>query len=318
MVELVGRFEVLGPLVERIADVSPLPLALALLFQLLKLGALSRAWHCIVQAAYPQSHIRTRDTLAPYIASVGINAVVPAKAGFLARAVLARKRIPGSGYQTIAGTMLMESCLGVVPILVLVSAAIGMGIVPAGTVWSALTPSAVAHPSGLVVATLVAGALALGLAFLSTDRFRTLVRDVARRLGRGAAILSRPAALGQALLAQMVAWGLRLACIWAFLVAFGVDAGPRTVLLVVMVQMLSSMVPLAPNGAGAQQGLMVLALAGAAAPGAILAFAVGMQAAIALLDVVVAAGALAYLGIPRGALRDLRRPAAEPAVTPAI
>jgi uncharacterized membrane protein YbhN (UPF0104 family) len=317
MLDIADRFDALGPLLERIADVSPIPLALALLLQLLKLGAMSRAWHCILQSAYPHSRIRARDTVAPYIAGVGINAVVPAKAGFLARAVLVKKRIPGSTYETITGTVVMETCLGVVPVIVLVAIATATGIVPAGTAWSALTPGSVAHPPAAVVVALVTAGLALGLAAAWVPPARARVGRIVRRLGQGAAIVRHPAALGHALLALTVSWGLRLACICAFLVAFGVDASPRTVLLVVLVQILSALIPLAPNGAGAQQGLMVLALAGTAPSGTILAFAIGMQAAIALVDVVAAAAALAVLGVPRGALRELRRPLPEAAPVPA-
>ncbi len=59
-----------------------------------------------------------------------------------------------------------------------------------------------------------------------------------------------------------------------------------------MVQILAGLVPVAPNGAGAQEGLLVVALAGVASAGSVLAFGVGMQAALLIADVLAGAAAL--------------------------
>ncbi len=315
MLELGGPFEVLGPILGRIADVSPLLLGLALAFQLAKILAMSQVWRRILQAAFPRSSIRARDTVAPYLAGVGLNAVVPAKAGLLARAVLMRRALPAAGYETLAMTIMVEFLIGFAPAIGLVVVAIGMGILPGPAGWTGLLPGAVPH--ALAVALGLVAVLAL-LAPVVARRGRTRDRALAagRRLRQGAAILGSGRALAQVLVAHGLVWALRLGCIWAFLGAFGVNATPRTVLLVVMVQMLSSLVPVAPNGVGAQQGLMVLALAGVASSGSILAFAVGMQASIAILDVVAGAAALALHGAPLRVLRELRSTARDPAPAP--
>ena len=302
MLELTSPLEMAGPFLGRLAHVSPALLAIALALQLLKVGVMSQVWRRILQAAYPSTHIRTRDTVAPYVAGVGINAVVPAKAGVLARAVLMKRRLPGATYEGLTMTMLVESLLGMVALVGLLPIAIAMGVVPSPAGFTPHTASLV--PGGAPVALLAS--LFRALAVVRGGRRRAGLRDSFRRFRQGAAILGRAKALSQALLGTVAAWALRLSCICAFLAAFGLDSTPRTVLLVVIAQMLSSFVPIAPNGAGAQQGLMVLLLAGVATPASILTFSLGMQAAIALVDVVAGAVALAAHGNPLRVLHEIR------------
>ena len=71
-------------------------------------------------------------------------------------------------------------------------------------------------------------------------------------------------------------------------------------MLVVLAQILASLVPITPNGAGAQQGLIVVVLAGAASTGAALSFGVGMQAAVVVADVLAGLAALALTGVGEG------------------
>lgn len=318
MFEFSTPFESLGPLAGRLADVSPLPLALALTFQLLKVGAMSQVWRRILQAAYPSAEIRVRDTIAPYVAGVGINAIIPAKAGLLARGALMKRRVPRSTYETLSMTVLVESLLGVVPVVCLMATALSLGVAPGIGGWTGIAPGAAARAPGEAFLVILTSACIVAFAIARTGRARARVRRVAVRLRQGAAIFGRGRVLAQVLAAEVVVWALRLACIGAFLEAFGLDASPHTVLLVVMVQMLSSLVPVAPNGAGAQQGLMVLALGGVASPQAILTFAIGMQAAIAVVDVAAGAAALAVSGTPWRTLRDPRRTTDQIALAPTI
>ena len=99
-----------------------------------------------------------------------------------------------------------------------------------------------------------------------------------------------------ALLGQCAAWALRLASIACF--PRGVRPHPDTEpgRVVVLAQVLASLVPVTPNGAGAQQGLIVVVLAGAASTGTTLAFGVGMQAAVLVADVLAGLAALALTG----------------------
>lgn len=306
MIEFTSPLEALGPLLGRLADVSLPLLALGLLFQLGKMTAMSQVWGRILREALPGERIRRRDTLTPYIAGVGINAIVPAKVGVVARAVLVKRRVPSATYETLSATMVVEALIGTLSTFALLTVAVAMGIVPSPHGVFGAVPHAVSLvPGGLLAVAPVAAVVVASLALLAR-RHRSRVADAARRFRQGAAILGHGRALGQVALGVGVVWVMRLACIGAFLAAFGLDSGPRTVLLVVIAQALSGMVPVGPNGAGTQQGLMVLLLAGVATASSILTFAIGMQAAIAILDVVVGSAALAAHGNPLRVMREIR------------
>ena len=317
MFELTSPLEAIGPLLGRLAGVSVPLLALGLAFQLLKMTAMSQVWGRILREALPAARIRRRDTFAPYAAGVGINAVVPAKAGLVARAVLVKRRLPGATYETVTATMVVESLVGTISTLGVVAVAVGMGVVPSPHGALGLAPLAASRvPGGILVAILGASA-ALVAATVLARRCRGRMADAARRFRQGLAILGHGRALAHVMLGVGLVLVLRLSCIGAFLAAFGLDCSPRTVLLVMIAQALSGMVPVGPNGAGAQQGLMVLLLAGVATASSILTFAIGMQAAIAMLDFVAGSAALATHGNPLRVVREIRSAPEEAVLAPA-
>ncbi len=317
MFELTSPLGAIGPLLGRLAEVSLPLLALGLALQFLKMTAMSQVWGRILREAYPGAHIRRRDTIAAYAAGVGINAVVPAKAGLLARAVLMKRRLPEATYETLTATMVVESLIGTLSTLGVLAVAVGMGVVPSPQDTLGLAPLAASRvPGGILVAVLGASAALVAAAVLARRR-RGRLADAALRFRQGLAILGHGRALGHVVLGAGLVWVLRVSSIGAFLAAFGLDCSPRTVLLVMIAQALSGMVPVGPNGAGAQQGLMVLLLAGVATGSAILTFAIGMQAAIALLDFVAGSAALATHGNPLRVIREIRSTPREPALATA-
>jgi uncharacterized membrane protein YbhN (UPF0104 family) len=317
MIELVAPLEAARPLVGHLAAVSPIPLALAIGFQFLKLGALSGAWQRVLQSALPGTRVRLRDAVTPYMAGTGVSAIIPAKAGVATRVVLAKRLIPAASYETLAGTMVAESLLGLVPMAALFGIAAATGILPGATGGASLgVPAPIAGTAGWVVAfAAILGAIAAA----AIPRLRARIAASLLRVREGLAILGHGRNLVQALAGQFAAWTFRLASIACFLAAFGLHPTAHLVLLVVMVQILAGLVPVAPNGAGAQEGLLVVALAGVASAGSVLAFGVGMQATLLIADVLVGAAALGLHRLTGGGGGWLlRRPQAEvPAVVPA-
>jgi uncharacterized membrane protein YbhN (UPF0104 family) len=91
--------------------------------------------------------------------------------------------------------------------------------------------------------------------------------------------------------------------------AFHVPATIHNALIVQIAQSLSTLLPIAPGGAGTEQGLLLYLLNGKASRSALLSFSVGMHIAIVVLNVVL--GLLAVLLITRTLrLRRLRAEAA--------
>ena len=81
---------------------------------------------------------------------------------------------------------------------------------------------------------------------------------------------------------------------WWFLKAFDIPATLHNTALVLVVQSLSTLLPISPGGAGTQQGLTAYVLRGkAGSTTALLSFSVGMNIATIVTNVVI--GALAVL-----------------------
>jgi uncharacterized membrane protein YbhN (UPF0104 family) len=116
-----------------------------------------------------------------------------------------------------------------------------------------------------------------------------------RRLANGFAILGNwRRYLTEVVSWQALSWGFRFAAVWWFLKAFDIPATLHNTALVLVVQSLSTLLPISPGGAGTQQGLTAYVLHGkAGSTTALLSFSVGMNIATIVTNVVL--GALALL-----------------------
>src|SRR4249919_1965731 len=97
---------------DQLTSVHPLPLFLAVLAQLGKLSCTSMAWRNVLAAAYPGVRVRRRSILGAYLAGVGVNALVPLRAGDAVRVVLAHRAVPTSTYTTVVSSTFVLSIFG--------------------------------------------------------------------------------------------------------------------------------------------------------------------------------------------------------------
>lgn len=280
-----------GLLLRSLGGVSPVALALALAFHLAKLGTRARAWHNIVRAAYPADRLGFRDTLAAFVAGVGVDAVVPARAGELVRLGLLRARLASSTFPGLVSTLLAESAFDAVLTVVVMAIAIGLGL-GAGLPGSAAIIGLVGR-HGLIAA-LAGSGVGLAAGWLGF-RLRARVRAFLLEARRGLAVFAQPTKYVRTVASwQALGWALRVASVYCFLVAFHVPASLGAALLVVAVQLVVAAVPVTPGGAGPQQAILVLALSATAAV-TVLGFGIGMQAATMMSDVVLGGGSLIFL-----------------------
>jgi glycosyltransferase 2 family protein len=288
-----------------LAGVSLAVLALAVVLHLAKLAAEARAWHGIVRHTNAGRDVSFRTTLGAFVGSIGANAILPARVGETLRVGVVRRALPGSSVITIVATIVLESAIeGAFGFAVVVAVLLGGGSIASGGVGGALHaieahPVALAGPVALVAVVVAVAAL-----------LRRHLRSFASRMVDGFSILRSPRAFTTGVLSwKLVAWALRLACVYAFLVAFHVPAAPWTAVVVVAAQNVAASLPLLPGNAGTQQAAIGLALAGSAGTATLLGFGVGMQAATALADVAVGTAAVALVasrGDVRAALATLR------------
>ena len=263
-------------------------LGLALACHAVKLLFRSYAWRAIVNAAYPRSKLKFRSALGAYVAGVGVNAIVPARGGDVVKMYLARQRIEGGSYFTLAPTLIVETMLDFVVASCFLGWAMAIGALPVHQVYARL-PAVdwkflLRHDRVTIyflVAFFIIGVAAFVYARQRWDDFKA-------RVGAGFAILrDRSAFLLQVILPQAISWVFRLASLFFFLKAFHVPATIHNTLLAQVVDSLSTLFPASPGGAGTKQGLTEYLFHHTGISSTLLlAFSVGMNIAIVVTNVI--------------------------------
>ena len=284
-----------------LAAVDWAPLALACACHAARLVVRTWAWRNILQAAFPDTRVRWRSTAGAYFAGVGVNSILPARAGDALRAYLIKHRVDGSTYPTIASTLVVETLFDSVVAGALLLWALVSGALPGLDVLPKL-PSIdwwwpIHHPrAATTIAAILALALFVGLAQAARSGAR-------QRFAQGFAILRRPRIryVRGVLSWQLVSWILRLTSIYFFLLAFHVHATLYNAFVVQVVLSVSTVLPFTPGGAGTQQGL--LAYVFKSQRGLIVSFSVGMNIATVVVNL---AFGITSIGLMLGTL-NLRK-----------
>ena len=286
---------------DELASVSWIALAIALALHFLKVVFRTFAWRNILQAAYPEERVPWPPVFGAYVAGVGVNSIVPGRGGDLVKLYLVHRRVPNTTYTTLASTLFTETLLDIVLATLIFLWALTQGVLPSLHV----LPSLPAFDWGWLFrhSKLTATAIAVltVAALWLTWRTAHKVEDFKQRIGRGVAILrDRRRYLREVVSWQLLSWVFRIAALYWFLRAFHVHPSVHNALLAQVVDSLATLLPFSPGGAGTKQGLLVYVLSGEASSSRLLAFSVGMYAAVTVFNVV--AGAIALFVM----LRTLR------------
>ncbi len=276
-----------------------------------KLLCVSRGWRNAIAAAYPDTKVSWPRMFGAYVAGTGVNAILPARSGDAVKLYIAKHRVDGSTYPTLAATIVLMTLFDSVLAGCLAAWAIAIGVLPALKLLPHL-PSFdfhwfFAHPrlgGAIVLAVLLS---LLGLLIWGARR----VEEFWRRVRQGFAVLHTPSRyLRTVVFWQVLDWTLRLATVFFLLRAFGLPATLHNALLVQVSQSLASIFPLTPNGIGTEQGFLLYVFRGKAARPVLLSFSVGMRITLTIVNV--ALGFTAILVMLR-TLRVDRIVAREPA-----
>lgn len=264
---------------DQLAAVDPLPAALAILAHLAKLTCTSMAWRNILAAAYPDREVRRVPILGAYLAGVGVNAIVPVRAGDAVRVVLAHRAIADSTYTTVVSSALVLSIFD-------------MTAASAVLIWAATTQDALPglgelpelpsfdfawlldHPlaAELILAALLVVAIVLGI------WIHGHVLDFWERVKQAFAVVRRPLVyLRSVAFWQAGDWMFRLVAIWFLLDAFDIPQSVENVLLVQVSASIATLVPLTPAGIGTEQAFLLYVFDGTVASSKLLAFSVGLK-----------------------------------------
>jgi glycosyltransferase 2 family protein len=229
-----------------------------LLLNLLSVLARSISWHLTITQALLEPHPRFSGVFSAFGVGLLGNAVLPARAGELARVAVLRRRLPhGRGTSaTLLGTVFAHRLFDLFPVALLVAYVIVTARIPHWAV------------TGIVVFGVVGLAL-LTLAMLGARRRpRTHGLDgvgTARRLlgmaRQGLAVLRAPLAASAAIFFQVIGWTLQLLAVWAVTEAFDMNVPLPAAALVLLLMNIATIFPLWPGNIGLLQAAVALPLA---------------------------------------------------------
>jgi uncharacterized membrane protein YbhN (UPF0104 family) len=279
----------------RLSEIGWPAMAVALGFYLAHLLARSRAWQNTLRAAYPDRSVPFARIAAAYLVGAGMNSVVPARVGDAVKIFLAKRSIRRSTYPTVVSSFFVGSVFDTSAGILVFIYALTQGLLPKPPELPDLPAFDIAfwaqHPS-LLLFTLTALGIAIVVAFALLARRVEAFWD---RVKQGAIVLATPTLYLRSVASwQGLGWLLRFFSFYFFLDAFHIGGSFQNVMLVMSVQTVSTILPLTPGGAGAQQALLVATLVGPG-PIAVLTYSVGQQIAVAAWTVILGALALIFV-----------------------
>jgi glycosyltransferase 2 family protein len=230
-------------------------IAVAVVINLASVAARAVAWHLVVNQALPEPHPRHRVVLAAFCVGLLANAVLPARAGEIARVAVLRRRLPhGSGTTaTLVGTVFAHRLFDLFPVLVLVGYTLETAKIPR---W-ALTSIEFFVAIGI--------AMLLFAVFSARRQQRSVLDEMGklRRLlvmaQRGLAVMKRPAAAAGATLFQTIGWVLQLLAVYTVMLAFDFGTVPVAALVLVLMNV-ATVFPFWPGNVGLLQAAIALPL----------------------------------------------------------
>jgi uncharacterized membrane protein YbhN (UPF0104 family) len=282
-----------GKFFSQLASLSWVSLLLGLALYSLYLLLRSRALWGAVRTAYPGETIRWRDVWGAYMVGYAINNVFPLGGGNIAQLFLTRVAIPPSSYPAIAAALSTGVIFDWFMGFLIMCFAFTQGVFPKPPDFSKLPAFDISFFASdmrftLFFVTVLGIAFLVGFALLSAR-----VRAFWQRVRQGLSIL-RDRKLYYRRMAswQFASWIARFAAYWALLDAFHIGGSVRNALLVLAVQVVASVFPFTPGGAGVQQALLLTIFANSPD---VAAFSVGQQIATAVLSTALGFAALVFI-----------------------
>ena len=277
----------------RLASLNWLSLLLGLALFALYLLLRSRALWGAVQTAYPRVRVRWRDVWGAYMVGYAINNVFPLGGGNLAQLFLTRVAITESSYPTIAAALWTGVIFDWFMGLLIMCFAFTQGVFPKPPDFSKLPAFDISFFAANMRFTLFV-LTALGILFLVAFALLSArVRAFWQRIKQGLTVLRDRDAYKRRMVSwQFASWVARFFAYWALLDAFHIGGSVRNALLVLAVQVVASVFPFTPGGAGVQQALLLVIFSHNPD---VAAFSVGQQIATAVLTSALGFGALVFI-----------------------
>jgi uncharacterized membrane protein YbhN (UPF0104 family) len=270
---------------ERIGDMSPYWLVLALALKTGESALIGLVWRNILRASYPRSGVRFKTAWGASQGGTAINAVVPAQGGTAAMIGILRAKVPGSTVSGLAVATVVQSAffLAVSVLIVIVTAVFRPRTVSKGSPSDETASFLGSHPSVLV---LLLALLAIAGYFL-WPRVKPRVLDEWHKAKQGAQIFADWGSYARDVATPSAAsYTCRVGVNVVFMAAFGVPITLFTVFLVASSHMLSQLFAITPGGVGQTQALDVATLRRYASSHDVAAFSITQDSVLTLWNVV--------------------------------
>jgi uncharacterized protein (TIRG00374 family) len=273
-----------------------------IMFNLLSVISRAWAWNLTIRRAMPPPLPPFRQVFSSFGVGLLGNAVLPARAGELARVAVLRRHLPhGKGTSAaLLGTVFAHRLFDLFPIALLVAYVMATAKLPHWAV------------TGVVIVGLVGvGMLAVAvLSARSAERIPTHGQRTARRLlamaRQGLAVLRAPGAAVAAIVFQTLGWTFQLLAVWAVTEAFALHVPLPAAALVLLLMNIATVFPLWPGNVGLLQAAVALPLVQyGVAYGTGFAYGLVLQAVEMSVGVGVGLVMLAREGLSLAALRRI-------------
>jgi uncharacterized membrane protein YbhN (UPF0104 family) len=270
---------------ERIGDVSPYWLVLALGLKTCESALLGLTWRNILRAAYPKGNLSFKTAWGASQGGTAINALAPAQAGTAAMIGIFRTSIPGASVAGVTAAAFVQAAFFIVASALMV---IGVAVSRPHTV-SKGSPADesgnffTGHP---VLVPLI-GVAVLAVAFFIWPKVKPWLSKEWRKAKQGAAIFSDWGNYVRNVAAPSAAsYVCRIAVNTVFMAAFDLPVTAFTVFLVASSHMLSGIFAITPGGVGQTQALDIATLSKYAPSKNVAAFSITQDSILTIWNVV--------------------------------
>ena len=231
---------------------------LALLLNLASVLARAISWSLTIGQALPRPQPPFRFVFSAFAVGLLGNAVLPARAGELARVAVLRRHLPqdrGTGTSaTLLGTVFAHRLFDLFPVALLVGYVLLTARIPHWAVTS-------------IIAVGVVGLALLTVAMLGARRGERppgdesgTVRRLVTMARQGLAVLKAPLPAAGAILLQTTGWLLQLLAVYVAMRGFDIDAPLPAAGLVLLLMNVATIFPLWPGNIGLLQAAVALPL----------------------------------------------------------
>jgi uncharacterized membrane protein YbhN (UPF0104 family) len=278
---------------------------LAVFINYLSVVARSLSWQLTIAQALPEPHPKYREVFSAFCVGLFGNAVLPARAGELARVAVLRRHMPDHGEGTTAtlvGSVFAHRLFDLPAVALLVLYVLLTAKIPHWAVTSLVL-------FGLVAIALLAVAL---LSARHRDQRRPslddagAIRRIVTMARQGLGVLRAPLPAAAAILCQLLGWTLQLLAVWTVMKAFDLGTPLSAAGVVLLLMNIAIVFPLWPGNVGLLQAAVALPLRDYGVP-----YATGFAYGLVLQAVEVSVGVglgllfLAHEGISVAVLRRM-------------